>query len=94
MCDVDLWLVQFKLAVEEETKGRFDLAIPYYLRVKDVMSSNMGGQYSDYSALVALRIGKAYCSMGKYEEALNSLGDVTQYSDNSLKVLAYQCMFV
>ena len=56
------------------------------------MVSTTGGPYTDYSAMVALRIGRLYCSMGKYKEALDSLGNIEQYPDSHFKVHAYQSM--
>mmetsp|Transcript_29236 Transcript_29236/g.49352 ORF Transcript_29236/g.49352 Transcript_29236/m.49352 type:complete len:470 (-) Transcript_29236:340-1749(-) len=81
---------EYKLASEQEWKGQFDLALPNYLRVKDVMVSTTGGPYTDYSAVVALRLARLYCAMGKYDEALKSLGVIENYGDNHFKVHAHQ----
>lgn len=90
MCHFFVFWLQYKLATEQEWKGQFMHALPNYLRVKDVMVSTTGGPHTDYSAMVALRLGRLYCSMGKYKEALESLGDIKLYPDNQFKVHLYQ----
>lgn len=91
-CDLTLPLMlQYKLANDQELVGKFDHALPNYLRAKEVMVRTTGGPHSDYSSMVAMRIGKLYCSMGRYKDAVESLGDIEKYPDNHFKVHAHQC---
>ena len=58
------------------------------------MDSTMGGPHTEHSAVVALHMAKVNCSMGKFKEALECLGDLKSYSDSQLKVHLHQSTFL